>query len=192
MSRLTSVAKLRTQFTFVFFASIVFCPLGAGYAFSSGGPGGTWPKSWPKELEPLRKQAWTWEHGFGGMSYDIPFANRETFESAWPHIVELKSKGAPITLLRGPRLRVESGKAAGVIIRLPGKNISAGPWSVTRIELVVDGDIVDVNRIRLPGDTPIIDKRFKDRHKKPATDKKPDTDKKPATNKKPATQSRPR
>jgi hypothetical protein len=30
--------------------------------------------------------------------------------------------------------------------------------------LVVDGDIVDLNRILLPPDTPIIDKRFKDRH----------------------------
>lgn len=30
------------------------------------------------------------------------------------------------------------------------------------IELVVDGDIVDLNRIPLPPDTPIIDKRFKD------------------------------
>ena len=29
------------------------------------------------------------------------------------------------------------------------------------IELVVDGDIVDLNRIRLPAETPIIDERFK-------------------------------
>ena len=28
------------------------------------------------------------------------------------------------------------------------------------IELIVDGDIVDLNRIPLPTDTPIIDKRF--------------------------------
>ena len=32
----------------------------------------------------------------------------------------------------------------------------------TYIELVVDGDIVDLNRIALPADTPIIDERFKD------------------------------
>ena len=166
MSRLTSVVRLPRQFTFVFVAAIVFCTVGSVYAISFGGPGGRWPKSWPKELEPLRKQAWTWEHGFGGMSYDIPFANREAFESAWPHILKLKSKGAPITLLRGPHLRVKSGKTAGVLIRLPHKNVSAGPWSVTRIELVVDGDIVDLNRIPLPADTPIIDKRFEDGHSK--------------------------
>jgi hypothetical protein len=35
------------------------------------------------------------------------------------------------------------------------------------IELVVDGDIVDLNRIPLPLDTPIIDKRFKDVHTDP-------------------------
>jgi hypothetical protein len=29
------------------------------------------------------------------------------------------------------------------------------------IRLVVDGDIVDLNRIELPPDTPIIDERFK-------------------------------
>ena len=31
------------------------------------------------------------------------------------------------------------------------------------IELIVDGDIVDLNRILLPADTPIIDKRFEER-----------------------------
>jgi hypothetical protein len=30
------------------------------------------------------------------------------------------------------------------------------------IELVVDGAIVDLNRIPLPADTPIVDERFKD------------------------------
>jgi hypothetical protein len=30
------------------------------------------------------------------------------------------------------------------------------------IELIVDGEIVDLNRIPLPPDTPIIDERFKD------------------------------
>ena len=34
------------------------------------------------------------------------------------------------------------------------------------IELIVDGDIVDLNRIPLPADTPIIDKRFKEQPKK--------------------------
>ena len=34
------------------------------------------------------------------------------------------------------------------------------------IELIVDGDIVDLNRIPLSADTPIIDKRFKDENEK--------------------------
>ena len=163
--------------TFVFVAAIVFCMVGSVYAISEGGPGGTWPKSWPKELEPLRERAWTWEHGFGGMSYDIPFPNREEFESAWPHILKIKSKEAPITLSRGPHVRAwtltarspernPKLKTAGVIIRVPLENVSKGPLSVTRIELVVDGNIVDLNRIPLPSHTPIIDKRFKDGHKK--------------------------
>jgi hypothetical protein len=29
------------------------------------------------------------------------------------------------------------------------------------IELIMDGEIVDLNRIPLPADTPIIDERFK-------------------------------
>jgi len=164
-------------FTFVFVATIAFCAVGSVYAISEGGRGGTWPKSWPKELEPLREKAWTWEHIVGGISYDIPFPNREVFESAWPHILKLKSKGAPITLLRGPHVRAwtltarspkhkPKLKTAGVIIRLPRENVSKGPLSNTRIHLVVDGDIVDLNRIPLPADTPIIDKRFKDGNEK--------------------------
>jgi hypothetical protein len=33
--------------------------------------------------------------------------------------------------------------------------------NTTYIELVVDGDIVDLNRIPLSEDTPLIDERFK-------------------------------
>lgn len=34
--------------------------------------------------------------------------------------------------------------------------------NTTYMELAVDGNIVDLNRIVLPADTPIIDERFKD------------------------------
>jgi len=141
------------------------------YAISFGGPGGTWPKTWPKELEPLRKTAWTWEHGFGGTSYDIPFANREEFEAAWPHILTLKSKDARIYLLRGDHIRVGAGKNAGVRVA-PPRDISPAQAEklpaniVTTIWLVVDGEIVDLNRIALPADTTIIDERFKEEKKK--------------------------
>ncbi|MCE9525918.1 MAG: hypothetical protein K8R36_07680 [Planctomycetales bacterium] len=44
---------------------------------------GEWPENWPKELEPLRKQAQTYE---GPLvlyrHYLIPFTKREEFEAA--------------------------------------------------------------------------------------------------------------
>ena len=59
---------------------------------------------------------------------------------------------------------------AGVCVHTPpageapiadGKD-AKGNWEKTiYIELIVDGNIVDLNRIPLPADTPIIDERFK-------------------------------
>ena len=164
--------KRPSLFTVIFAVAIALCTAGSVYAISFGGPGGKWPKSWPKELEPLRKEAWTWEHGFGGMSYDIPFATREEFEAAWPHILALKAKDAKITLVRGSHLRVAEGKSAsGVHLALPRELSSAQAEKlpaniVTTIWLVVDGKIVDLNRVALPADTTIIDDRFKDEKKK--------------------------
>jgi hypothetical protein len=38
-----------------------------------------------------------------------------------------------------------------------------GNWEQTiYIELIVDGEIIELNRIQLPPDTPIIDERFKE------------------------------
>ena len=53
---------------------------------------------------------------------------------------------------------------AGVVVHSPpaGEKDIPGTVRTTYIELVVDGDIVDLNRIPLPSDTPIIDHRFKD------------------------------
>ena len=134
---------------------------------------GTWPKSWPKELEPLRKQARTLEGPLApNLHYAIRFNKREEFESAWPYIVELKSKGAPIILKRGPNFFLGGSSKAGVVVHcppagnknperpIPAQNNANMPWMNPTIELVVDGDIVDLNRIRLPADTVIIDQRF--------------------------------
>jgi hypothetical protein len=67
---------------------------------------GMWPGSWPKELEPYREQALTIEMfgspGAHETCYDIQFDSREEFEKAWPHILTLSSKGAPLTLVKGP------------------------------------------------------------------------------------------
>ena len=158
--------------TLAFLAAIACCAVGTAYALYAVSNEGTWPKSWPKELEPLRKEAWTWEHGFGGMSYDIPFATREEFEAAWPHILTLKTKDARIYLLRGSHLRVAEGKSGAGVRVVPPREITSAEMEklpaniVTAIWLVVDGEIVDLNRISLPADTLIIDERFKEEKKK--------------------------
>jgi hypothetical protein len=164
-------------------AAIAFCAVGSVYALYSVSDSGTWPKSWPKELEPLRKQA----RSLVGPTveqrhYEIPFTKREEFESAWPHLLKVKSKGAPIILVRGPKTDFFAIQPAGVLIHSPpaGTDKRVNPeapisgqtnvrttWmNTTFIELVVDGKIVDLNRIALPADTPIIDERFKDGKKK--------------------------
>jgi hypothetical protein len=157
-------------------ATFAVCSAYADYAVSDQG---RWPESWPKELEPLRKQAQTFE---GPMDADrrylIPFTKREDFESAWPHLLRVKSKGAPIILVRGPKTDFFEVKPAGVLIKCPpartdklarpeiprpGQMDVRTKWNnTTYIELVVDGQIVDLNRIPLPADTPIVDERFKD------------------------------
>jgi hypothetical protein len=133
---------------------------------------GTWPKSWPVELEPLRKSARTLEGPLQLLLHHaIPFTKRDEFESAWPHLLKVKSKGAPIVLVRGPSFWLGEGKDAGVCVHTPpegqapivdGKD-AKGNWEKTiYIELIVDGQIIDLNRIPLPADTPIIDQRFKE------------------------------
>jgi hypothetical protein len=128
---------------------------------------GTWPETWPKELEPLRKQARTYVGPMAAQPhYVIPFTKREDFEAAWPHILKVKSKSAPVILLRSPSSFFEC--QAGVIIHSPppqkeGKATPeeplAGNWGdnyrgrwmyTTYIELVVDGDVVDLSRLEFP------------------------------------------
>src|SRR5205823_8202839 len=88
--------------TIAVLAALAFCA-GPAYALYSVSFEGTWPKSWPKELEPLRKQSRTLEGPMApNLHYAIRFAKREEFESAWPHILKVKSKGAPVFLVRGP------------------------------------------------------------------------------------------
>lgn len=121
---------------------------------------GTWPKSWPKELEPLRKQSCTLVGPKVLLRfYAIRFTKREEFESAWPHILKVKSKGTPLVLVRGPNFFLGGDSKAGVVVHCPPEGQGDSP---TSIDLVVDGEIVDLNRIPLPADTPIIDNRFKE------------------------------
>jgi len=95
-----------------------------------------------------------------------PSAKRQEFESAWPQILKVKSKGAPVRLVRGPNFFLGAHSKAGVVVHCPppGKaGNPAIPEAPIYIELVVDADIVDLNRIPLPADTPIIDERFKEK-----------------------------
>ena len=147
------------------------------YALYSIADTGKWPNSWSKELEPLRAQSRT---AVGPMilqqHFDIPFADKKSFEAAWPHLLNVKSNGAPVFLLRGPHTWVGSTIKAGVRIHSPpqGSDPSKNPekpiagvvaprvrWmNTTYIELIVDGNIVDLNAIPFPAETPIFDERF--------------------------------
>jgi hypothetical protein len=145
--------------TIVFLAAIAFCAVGPAYALYSVSDKGEWPKSWPKELEPLRKQARIYEGPLApDLHYAIPFTKREEFESAWPHLLKVKSKGAALCLVRAPNFFLGEHPKAGVVVHCP----PLGQEGTTYLELVVDEEIVDLNRIPLPADTPIIDQRFKD------------------------------
>jgi hypothetical protein len=154
------------------FTLCVVCSVSADFGVVDRG---AWPDTWPKELEPLRKKARTLVGPLVEyQNYAIPFGKREEFEAAWPHILSVKSKGAPVVLRRGPSFWFEDKKSAGVCVHTPpegeapiadGKD-AKGNWEQTiYIELIVDGNIVDLNRIPLPADTPIIDERFKDAKK---------------------------
>jgi hypothetical protein len=149
-------------------AAVVFLSVSPVHALYSVSSHGDWPDTWPKELEPLREQSytlvgptWPFRH------YVVAFTKREEFEAAWPHILAVKSQGAPIVLRHGLSFGLGGESKPCVCIHTPpmgqapaaysGK--AAGRYMTTYIELIVDGEIVDLNRILLPPDTPIIDER---------------------------------
>lgn len=127
---------------------------------------GSWPKTWPKDLESLRTEARTIEGSLAGyFSYEIPFTKRDDFESAWPHLLKVRSPEYPIILVRSPHAGTGATKGnsmkAGVLIS-SSPIASRDADTTTVIVVVVDGDIVDLNRIELPGNTHVQDERFKD------------------------------
>jgi len=92
---------------------------------------GTWPKSWPEELEPLRERAHTvgWATGQQMNVYNIPFEDPDEFEALWPVILSLKSKGGTLTL------RNIDGEWPGwppVEERVPTVRISAPAGGISR------------------------------------------------------------
>ena len=165
---------------FIMTVLLVLCLVVPAFAIYDVTDKGTWSNSWPKELEKLRKQSRTLE---GPMvmnrHYAIPFKNREQMETAWTHLLKVKTQGAPIVLVRGENFFLGANVKAGVVVHCPPADQAKNPatpeapiagvenprerWMNTNyIELVVDGNIVDLNRLVLPADTPIIDERFKD------------------------------
>src|SRR6266436_946464 len=106
----------KTAAVLVAVAFSAVCSVNADYSVWDKGK---WPENWPEELEPLRKQARTFEGPIDQLRYLIPFTNREDFESAWPHLLKVKSKGAPIILVRGPKTDFFEVKPAGVLIHSP-------------------------------------------------------------------------
>lgn len=158
-------------------AALLFGTLVPAYALYTVSYTGDWPKTWPKELEPLRKQSRTM---VGPMveqrHFGIRFSKREEFEAAWPHILHVRTKAAPVFLVRGPSMFLGENAKAGVIIHCPPVGQSRntrtpeGPipgvtnpkvrWMNTNyIELVVDDEIIDAKSIALPKGTVVIDER---------------------------------
>src|SRR5436309_3564578 len=152
--------------TIAVLAAIVVGAVGPAYALYSVSDKGEWPKSWPKELEPLRKQARTLIGPLAAhRHYAIHFNKSDEFESAWPHLLKVKTKGAPVLLVRGSNFFLGETAKAGVVVHcpplrqadhaatperpIPGPSNPRATWmNTTYVEVVVDGQIVDLNRLR--------------------------------------------
>jgi len=131
---------------------IILCAASSAHALWLEAPcsqGGVWPKNWPNELEPLRKQSRQLVAAGVGQPnappathtisrFEIPFADREQFESAWPHIVTLKNAGVPLTLLPVTDVRVQTGntvridKTSGIRILVSTPITPADPKAADR------------------------------------------------------------
>ena len=85
-------------------------------------------------------------------------------------LIEMFQRRPAIRLSYNSGVYALGGGAAGVCIHTPpkgerpvadAKNAGGQAERTIYLELIVDGDIVDLNRIPLPPDTPISDERFK-------------------------------
>ncbi|HLJ55486.1 MAG TPA: hypothetical protein VKT77_10645 [Chthonomonadaceae bacterium] len=158
-------------------AAFVCCVIGPAYALYSVADHGLWPKSWPRAMEPLRIQARTLVGPeVESRHYAIRFTKREQFDAVWPEILKVKSKNAPIFLVHGPNFFLGDNAKAGVVIHTPpaGRDIKPGApgvpingvenphvkWmNANTIDVVVDDDIVSVDRLKLPKSVVVIDER---------------------------------
>ena len=129
---------------------------------------GDWPENWPKELDGLRKQSKTLVSK-SSRHFAIRFKSREEFERLWPHLLSIRTKGAPVVIAKSPSVFL--GHEAGIVVHSPiPELVNASPVDATNfrqrlphtiyIELVSDGDIIDLNRIQLSTDDLVVDQRF--------------------------------
>jgi hypothetical protein len=110
-------------------------PLTACFGLAREATEGEWPKSWPQELEGLRKQSRTISIASGIQEeiYEIGFSDRETFERLWPIFLALKSNGGTITLYRTGKTMPQkwssffSNEKPVVRIYAPARGLSGGP-----------------------------------------------------------------
>ena len=188
------------------------------HAFVTFDDFGRWPKDWPEKLEPYREHSLTANFSVAAnevMFYQIPFFDREEFEKLWPALLSLKSKGAPITLVRvSPDTGLfgktgdEDWSNARPCVRVIGPPGSASRWREVEIlrheppkrpelwsengelpkyvhleeidgterwvagkgeslyqscwielQILVDGEIIDADRLDIPEDVTVIDRR---------------------------------
>ncbi|MCA9095897.1 MAG: hypothetical protein KDA68_20600 [Planctomycetaceae bacterium] len=141
-------------------------------------------------MEPFRTQSSTRLSGIAQfLTYEIPFENRADFEAVWPHLLKIKTQGAPVCLVKHSTPGLRGDIRAGVYVWCPPSErgelnmkrvVEAVPNGAKReqyrgsmifLGLVVDGEIVDLNRVEMPKETPIIDMRFKVVEKKPVESK---------------------
>lgn len=135
-------------------------------------PGGSWPKDWPQGLEHLRAQA---SSEFRNTKHatvfrKIPFSERGAFEASWPGFLDLMKRKHFKFVLLSSRTGM-ADRFIGVAVLCPLQEVDVPneqevpEFGKTVVYLFVDGDVIDLNRIQLPADMPIIDERFKEPNK---------------------------
>lgn len=146
---------------------VLVIPEGASYAreAKSAMPGGTFLRTgppWPDYIKAesgVRLDIGVFENG-KWVPWDLKLLR---IGPPWPDYIKSESGALPEYVV------YENGKLAPWDFD-GGRSLSKESSQVMRcradIELIVDGQIVDLNRIALPADTPIIDKRFQASHSK--------------------------
>ena len=117
-------------------SSVVLALLAVGstaFGLCSVSDTGTWSKNWPRELETLRTQSRT-QVGptLAARHFAMRFNDRDEFEAAWPHILNVKNKGAPSDLVREPNFFLGK-KQTEVVVHCPPE----GQWENPKISGLV-------------------------------------------------------